>query len=323
MELLHGSGGSRLAWPSLPPAVRARVDAITGSPVVRAVNQPGGFSPGVAARALLADGRRVFVKAVGAVLDPFAPVWLRNEIDVLARLPRSLPVPPLLGAHDDGEWVAAVLCDVDGRLPVLPWRRDELDLVLAALAALATAGTPSPIVAPAVIAKDEHTFAGWRRLAGGHPAVDRLPAVVRDRLDGLAELEARWPAAAAGDTLLHGDLRADNLLIADDTVWFVDWPHAAVGAPWLDLLFMLPSVAMQGGAGIDLDLDDVWAGYGPARGADPDAVNAMLAAVAGYFVSNSLEPAPPNLPRIREFQRAQGTAALTWLWRRLRVPTPS
>ncbi len=318
MELLHGSGGSRLAWPSLPPAVRAAVDAIAGSPVVRAVNQPSGFSPGVAARAELADGRRVFVKAVGAVLDPFAPVLLRNEIDVLARLPRTLPVPPLLGAHDDGEWVAAVLRDVDGRSPALPWRRDELDLVLAALVSLATAGTPSPIDVPTVFAQHEHCFTGWRRLAGGHPRVDELPAAVRDRLDGLAELEARWSSAAAGDTLLHGDLRADNLLIADGTVWFVDWPHATVGAPWVDLLFMLPSVAMQGGGACP---DDVWAGHGPARGANPDAVNAVLAAVAGFFVSRSLEPTPPNLPRIREFQRAQGDAALTWLWHRLRVPS--
>jgi hypothetical protein len=38
---------------------------------------------------------------------------------------------------------------------------------------------------------------------------------------------------------------------------------------------------------------------------------------------SSLEPAPPNLPRIREFQRAQGDAALSWLWSRLGWSTVS
>jgi len=303
MELVHGSGGSRLEWSRLPAGVCAAIEATAGSTVVDAVNQPGGFSPGLAARVLLADGRRVFVKAVGGGLDPFAPVLLRAELDVLSWLPEDLPVPRLLGGHDDGEWVAAVLQDVDGRPPALPWRRDELDRVLATVTTLASFGTPVPVVVPTVFAVHEHSFAGWRTLAGGappaagHRGVDDLPAVVRDRLDDLAELEARWPTAAAGDTLLHGDLRADNVLLTDDRVWLVDWPHATVGAPWLDLLFMLPSVAMQGG----VDIADVWARYGPARDAAPDAVNAVLAAAAGFFVSQSLHPVPPNVPRIREF----------------------
>ncbi len=50
-------------------------------------------------------------------------------------------------------------------------------------------------------------------------------------LDRLAELEEEAPAAAAGDTLLHLDLRADNLLLTPDRVVVVDCPHARVGAP--------------------------------------------------------------------------------------------
>jgi hypothetical protein len=43
----------------------------------------------------------------------------------------------------------------------------------------------------------------------------------------------------------------------------------------------------------------------------------VLAAIAGFFVSDSLEPAPPGLPTLRGFQLAQGRAALAWLRRRL------
>ena len=51
----------------------------------------------------------------------------------------------------------------------------------------------------------------------------------RRHLAELVELEARV-AAVAGETLLHFDIRADNLLLTDEEVYFVDWPHAHVGA---------------------------------------------------------------------------------------------
>jgi len=36
------------------------------------------------------------------------------------------------------------------------------------------------------------------------------------------------------------------MLLTDDRVYLVDWPHAKIGARWLDLVWFLPSVAMQG-----------------------------------------------------------------------------
>ena len=45
----------------------------------------------------------------------------------------------------------------------------------------------------------------------------------------LAGLEATWATHAAGTTLVHADIRADNLLLTDDGVMVVDWPHACRG----------------------------------------------------------------------------------------------
>ena len=154
-------------------------------------------------------------------------------------------------------------------------------------------------------------MSGWRKLAGGPPE-SGIPAWAAANLDRLAELESGWSAAVAGDTLLHLDLRADNLLLTDDRVFVVDWPHACTGAAWVDLLVMLPSVLMQGG-----DADRCWQRYPAARDADADCVNAVLAALAGYFTSHSLLPPPPGLPRLRAFQRAQGEVAVDWLASRL------
>jgi Ser/Thr protein kinase RdoA (MazF antagonist) len=111
--------------------------------------------------------------------------------------------------------------------------------------------------------------------------------------------------------LLHLDLRADNLLLAGGEVVVVDWPHVCVGAAWVDLLVMLPSVLMQGG-----DPERCWRRYPAGRDVAAEQVNAVLAALAGYFAVSATRPVEPGLPRLREFQRAQGDAALSWLFSR-------
>ena len=232
---------------------------------------------------------------------------------MLATLPADLPVPGLLGSYDDGDWVALVVEDVDGVPPAEPWRPAELARVVEAMAGLAERLTPSPIAARPIATLGKDGFRGWRTLAADPAAAAPLGGAVRDRLDELAAIEATWTAAAEGNALVHGDLRADNILLTPDRVVFVDWPHARIGAPWLDLLFLLPSAAVTG-----TDPEEVWATYHPARGADPDAVTAVLVALTGFFLHQSVLPPPQNIERVREFQRVQGEAALRWVDARLR-----
>src|SRR5580698_1371762 len=96
--------GKRLPWTDIPAQLRAEVERQLGAPVVEAVTQRGGFSPGVAARLLLADGRRAFVKAVGD-LNPDSPRIHRAEARIAAALPASAPAPRLLGFLDADGWV--------------------------------------------------------------------------------------------------------------------------------------------------------------------------------------------------------------------------
>jgi aminoglycoside phosphotransferase (APT) family kinase protein len=135
-------------------------------------------------------------------------------------------------------------------------------------------------------------------------------------LDRLADLEAGWPAATGGRTLLHADLRADNLLLTPTRVVAVDWPYACVGAAWVDLLLLLPSVTMQGGP----DPEPTFAAHPVAAGADPPAVTTALAAWAGFLIGGSRLPPPPGLPNLRTFQLGQGMVALDWLRHRTGWP---
>jgi hypothetical protein len=311
-----------MEWAALPREVRERVEARLGSRVVRAVTQPGGFSPGVAARVQLASGERVFVKAVGSVPNADAPGLHRAEARVAGALPGGAPVPRLLAHVEVDGWVALVFEDVVGRTPAQPWEPAELARVLAASADLAALLDPAPLAAPTLAERYAEKFRGWRLLSAARDADRADPANPADRADlaglgpwarrhlpRLAAAEPAWVAASAGRALAHGDLRADNVLLTADRVVFVDWPSASIGVPWFDVVALGPSVIMWNGPSALPVLD----AHLTARAADPHAVTVLLVAISGYFAHQSILPAPPGLPTLRPFQRAQAEGALTWL----------
>ncbi|MEV1168044.1 aminoglycoside phosphotransferase family protein [Nonomuraea sp. NPDC049784] len=297
------ASGVRVPWHEVHPQVRTAVEEFLGGRVAEAVTQPGGFSPAAAVRLRTENGRRAFVKAVGPEPNPDSVRLYRDELRIAAALPESVPAPRLLTGFELEGWVTLVFEDVEGEHPEMPWRRDQLDLVLDAVERMSAALTPSPIDLPPIGETLGASFHGWRNLL--EEGADGLDPWVARHLEELAELESGWTAEAAGDTLVHGDLRADNILLAGDHVYLVDWPWACVGAPWVDLVCMLPSIGMQGGP-MPHELFT-----------DPDpAVTAMVAALTGYFVEHARLPDPPGLPTVRAFQRAQGVVALDWLKRR-------
>jgi aminoglycoside phosphotransferase (APT) family kinase protein len=133
-------------------------------------------------------------------------------------------------------------------------------------------------------------------------------------LKRLAAVEEHAGGAATGTTLLHADIRADNLLLTPGGgVAFVDWAWGCRGAPWIDLLAMLPSVRLAGGP----PPADIWASRALAASAPDDRVDALLAAFSGFLIRQSRRPPPPGLPTMRAFQAAQGAVAVSWLRERL------
>lgn len=300
--------GSRIAWSDLPEQVQAGVAGILGSPVVSATSQAGGFSPGTADRVVTASGRRAFVKAVSPDLNDLSPELHRREARVAGLLPPAAPAPRLLGAHDDGHWVALVLEDVEGLHPVTPWDPRELGRVLEALDQLARVATPAPSglrQAAEALAED---FAGWSRLRSDPPP--DLDPWARHRLDSLCAAASRATSALAGDTLVHFDVRADNLLLRPSGgVALIDWPWACAGPVWLDRLLLLINVRLYGGHDTEALLADLVS----RTGADRRDLIAVLTGMAGFFLDSARQPAPPGLPTLRAFQRAQGDAVLSWL----------
>jgi hypothetical protein len=305
------AAGVHLPWAEVPAAVRTWAARVGGGVPATVRDMPGGFSPG-ATTVLDCPQGAIFVKAVGAGLNPDSPELHRREAIVSASLPRTPELPRMLDLYDDGDWVALAFVAVDGRPPAHPWDRDELRAAVRALDTLHEALTPNPVAGMEPASERlRGLLCGWADLA----AMADLPVALDEwsgrNLSRLAELESGWPNALGGSTLLHCDVRSDNLLVTRGGVVFVDWPHACVGAPVFDLVAWAPSVALEGGPGPE----ELLALSGPASAVDRDVLVVLVAAFGGFLVRHSLQPPPPGLPTLRDFQAAQGAVALAWLRR--------
>ncbi len=296
----------RPTWPELPARLREIIEERTGA-VTSWTSHDGGYSPGPALTLTTTD-ERVFVKAADAVEHPVSADLHRREARATALLPPSVPAPSLrwsVDSDDDSDWVVLAFDAVEGRSPRTPWSAEDVRAVTEVVERIAD--IPAPAALPAF--SDSMTFNGWRTLAADPRGLDTYDPWARMNLDRLAAIEPSWTEAVAGDVLVHQDLRGDNVVLTESGAVVVDWPYASRGAAFCDLAAWLPSLALEGGPAPE----QMVSGTRVGRAADPDALTTFVVAMAGYFVSASLEAPPPGIPHVRAFQRAQGEVCLDWL----------
>ena len=246
----------------------------------------------------------VFVKI--AAFD-YTADWLRAEHAAYEALDGLPFIPRLIGWDDDGRSpVLAIQSFVDAAWPP-PWTPEGIDAVRATLEEV-HAQPPPPHV---------HEMAHWRELltSWSTVAADPEPALglrlcsarwLQEALPTLLEAESQAPLE--GGSLLHMDVRSDNLCLDAGHAVLVDWNHAAKGNPQVDLAAWLPSLEAEGGP----RPEEVF----------PDCPAGLAAILAGYFLSRApLEPIP-QAPHVRELQVAQARTALPWAARLLELPPP-
>lgn len=96
------------------------MEARLGASVVSATTSEMGFSPALAARVTLDDGRQVFVKAIGPDHLSGAPGGqdiYRREARIAGQLPDAVAAPQLLSSWEGSDWVVLVFEAVEGRPP--------------------------------------------------------------------------------------------------------------------------------------------------------------------------------------------------------------
>ncbi|MEV6984493.1 phosphotransferase [Sphaerisporangium sp. NPDC051017] len=303
-----GATAGRPPWERLPSAFRELVDDSLDSPVASAQVQQGGFTPGVAARLILTDGTRVFVKALPD--DHLLAHRYRAEAATSEALPAVVPAPRLRLHRDAEGWVLLVFDDVEGRHPDLSPGSPDVPAVAAAVEAMTESLTPCPLPdVPSASTICVPMIHGWDELATDPPA--DLGAWERDNLPLLVELEAAWAARADGPALVHGDIRPDNLLItAHETVVVVDWAKPRRGNQWRDLTDLIPHMIMTGHA--PDAAERALHGLQFWERAPAEAITGYAAAYAGFWTRMSRKPDPPGVPNLRAYQRRAAGAAIAW-----------
>ncbi|HEY2172929.1 MAG TPA: aminoglycoside phosphotransferase family protein [Mycobacteriales bacterium] len=298
---------NRPLWCQLRASTRAAVEQLIGGSVVHARNCSGGYSPGFASLLTLMDGRQVFVKAMDAERWPVDAAYHRVEAKVSAALPATVPAPRLLGTLDDDDWVVLAFEAIDGVEPCQPWNDTDLHRVVTAIVRLGQVATPSPIALP----RDHPRLGGWTEVARDDAQLAELArhsTWAMDHIAQLIRLESDGVAAARGDSLVHFDLSPHNILLTPNRVMFIDWPHARLGASAVDLIMILSSADDR------IDRDSI---LNTNADLEPQAVDAILAAHAGFQLRGGVSPKPLGLEAIAAIDLRLGLAALSWLHRRL------
>ncbi len=303
----------RIEWTDLPDAVRARVERALRSTVVSHESQPGGWSPGTADRVVLETGRRAFVKAVHADLNPTSPDLHRRELAVLRGMPDRLPVPRLITGFEQSGWGVLVLDDVAGTHPSLPWRPKAFAAALDAVQEISDRLTPCPIPGlPAAFDRLEDDWRGFEKMRT--VAIRDLDPWLEARIDELHLRALRSLTTLGGDTVCHGDLRADNLLMRPDGGYVViDWAWACRGASWLDATLLTIELISGGTAAAFREADAVLTRLASENGATTQALADCLVGATAYYTWHSRQPAAEGMPDLRTYQRRLGDALTGWL----------
>lgn len=307
-EVPYGATAVRPDWSDLPRRVRDAITTRLGAPVTAATSAGGGFTRAFAAVVTTAAGERAFVKA--APLGEPTSDWYAREAAITAALPHGVPAARLRWTAEAAGYFVLCLDAIDGGVPSLPWSPPELDAALQAWAesARALATPPEELLAlglprlPDLLRSD---LSQWSAIAAGRAPLPQAPPGVPGRLDELAALERALPALAAGDAMLHGDLRVDNVLIdRDGAAWLCDWTWPCLGAPWFDTVTLLVSAYASG---LDADaLLEPWH-------APDDGVDGALAALSGYWLTRATGGPTSASPHSRQHHRFSGEQALAWL----------
>ena len=317
-EVDYRATSLRPQWDELPPHVHAATEATVGSPLASAsAPVASGFTSSYAGLISLGDGRQVFVKVAGPS-TPFVVEALTQEAKVLAELPDGIPAPGLVGSAQSRGWSILVLDALEGHLPGLPWTQQEAESVHDACLRLVQFGTPSPVGLSgndfaSDVGSDAHVLATADAMSrGAFTLPEELPGWVPTHLGAIARL-ARRATTLGGSSLVHGDLRPDNLLISPDgQATILDWNWLCTGPAWVDFAGLLPWMALQG-----LDAD-AWVARSPLlRDVDPDEVDSFLATIAVYMVSDLDQPPfPGGTSALRRHQHLMARTFLTWLGHR-------
>ena len=289
----------------LDDRTRLRIERVLGRRVTAYRQVPTGYTPAGRWLVQLDDGSSAFAKQGQNLEHSELATWLRTESRVYESLAGDF-LPRRLAFDDDGDSCLLLLEDASSWHWPPPWGAARVDAVLGMLGRLAAAPCPDWI-SPLEEFADE--LGGWSRVAVDPEPFLGLELVSRAWLDRhLQELLAcERGVALSGDSIVHLDVRSDNLCLQGDRVLLVDWNWVRRGDARVDLAFWLPSLYAEGG---------------PAPWEILPRSGGLSALLSGFFAARAGLPPLPQVPQLRPLQLTQLQAALPWAARELGLDAP-
>lgn len=318
-------------WSAIPVAVKGDVADALGSPVVRAGRVYGGYAPSATFRLRLADGRVAFFKGIWRDSNEF----MHRALDLEERVYRELGplispwAPAFHAAFKRDDWHVLILEDL-GPADVPPWPERKVRSAAEEFAAFHQRNLGREV--PPWISRDDwKQFAGiWARLRDEAGAIQRAAALAGARaaeaeawlnaaLPTLLDSSMRIIEAPRPYTLLHEDTRSDNVRVTNGRLRLFDWNWISVGPLEFDVAAFAESIPSEGGP----DPEHFVRSYERVVSVRRDVLNWAVAGFAAFFTSAAWRPASAFLPRIRDVQRRQMKACLTWAAQLHDLPEPT
>ncbi len=208
------------------------------------------------------DGTRLFVKAA---TDDITEADVRIDHLVMSATDERFVPQVVAWIEPPGQRPVLVTEDLShahwpaDHNPVL-WKSGQFDILFQTLKQAATVTAPDALPQAA-----NPTSFYWREIAQDPESLFQLGLCSENWLKQAlpALVDAEQQVKLAGDVLVHGDVRSDNLCFVDGRMILVDWSNAHRGSPFDDLSLVISTLPLEGGpepASIMPDQGE-WAAY--------------------------------------------------------------
>ena len=287
-----------------------RLEQVLGKKIVSHRSAKGGYTSAHRLIVQCSDGSSFFAKAA---TDFITSEWLRQEHMVYERLTGPFMAKAIAwidsqqGSDADDAMNAPLLVleDLSAGHWNVEWNSDSIKRVLDMLKLVHASPCPGELP---TLESTRSDLVSWHLVSKEPERFLKLGLCSADWLTSALPrlLEAENASVLSGSSIVHLDVRSDNLCFMQDRVVLVDWNWACIGNPKVDIVAWLPSLNCEGGP----LPEDVLVG-------EPELVSLF----AGFWAYRAgLPPLSPD-NGVRKIQLEQLKVALPWCARVLGLPT--
>ncbi len=223
------------------PELFSRIEKLVGSKPVawKAINK--GYTQAERYVMQFENGTSTFVKLA---TEKDTVKWLRDEHKAYSVIKADFM--PKMIAWEYGEYPILVLEDLSkGHWPP-PWTSGQIQKVFDTLKKLAEIKIEGDFDSLSNFKKE---LTGWQKISQDPKGFLGLGLVSPEWLEKTLPtlIKAESEIKLEGDSLVHTDIRSDNICFVGDKTIFIDWNWTVKGNPMFDVVAWLPSLYAEGG----------------------------------------------------------------------------